>query len=197
MPTVTSPGCQKQYKLPDSAAGQVASCKCGKKFRVGGPPPTAGASLPKAASPAKPAPAAKGQAVRAPTASKSQVATAAAPEAASKKDDDFWDSALGEPVKSAEPERPKPVAKIGSAAHAALPDRRRRPEAEAKQKKPKARWGFDWGKVVGGLATFLIAGGIEAALVMGAGRINIWLAIIAVGGLITCLNGLMGEEGVW
>jgi hypothetical protein len=36
MPTVVCPGCQKQYKLAETAIGQVASCKCGKKFRVGG-----------------------------------------------------------------------------------------------------------------------------------------------------------------
>ena len=36
MPTVTCPGCEKKYNLPATAVGQVANCKCGKKFRVGG-----------------------------------------------------------------------------------------------------------------------------------------------------------------
>ena len=35
MPTIACPGCGKQYKLPESAAGQVAKCACGKKFKVG------------------------------------------------------------------------------------------------------------------------------------------------------------------
>jgi hypothetical protein len=32
---IACPGCKKQYKLAPSAAGQVANCKCGTRFRVG------------------------------------------------------------------------------------------------------------------------------------------------------------------
>jgi hypothetical protein len=185
MPSVTCPGCQKQYKLPDTAVGQVANCKCGKRFRVGGGVASAAVAAGTSAS-------AKAGAV---AAAKPQPA-AAVPAKSSAKDDDFWDKALSEPVKSLEPVAPKPVAVIGSHAHTALPDRRRRPEVEAADQ-PKVRWGFDWGKVGGGLATFLIAGGITIGLLVATDRLYIWPAVVAGGGLITCLSGLMGEEGVW
>ena len=180
MPTVACPGCQKQYKLPDTAAGQVANCKCGKRFRVGG------GAAPAAASPGA-AGSAKSAIVAAP---KPQPVTAVATKVAAAKDD-FWDKALSEPVKS-----PEPAAVIGSRAHTAPPDRRRHPETDAADQS-KVRWGFDWGKVGGGLATFLIAGGITVGLLIATDRLFIWPAIIAGGGLITCLAGLMGEEGVW
>jgi hypothetical protein len=171
--------------LPDAAVGQVANCKCGKRFRVGG------AAAITSATPGTPGPA-KSATVSAP---KPQSVTAVATKAAAK-DDDFWDKALTEPVKSAEPMTPKPATVIGSRAHTAPPDRRRRPETEAADQ-PKVRWGFDWGKVGGGLATFLIAGGITIGLLIATDRLYIWPAVIAGGGLITCLSGLMGEEGVW
>jgi hypothetical protein len=114
---------------------------------------------------------------------------------AAAKDDDFWDKALSEPVKSPEPVAPKTAAVIGSRVHTAPPDRRRRETEPAD--KPKVRWGFDWGKVGGGLATFLIAGGITVGLLIATDRLYIWPAVVAGGGLITCLSGLMGEEGVW
>ena len=65
------------------------------------------------------------------------------------------------------------------------------------KKRKKIRWGFDWGQVGGGLLTFLVAGGFTAFVVMTTGRLVIWTTVIAVGGLLTCLFGLMGEEGVW
>jgi hypothetical protein len=37
MITIACPGCKKQYKLAPTAAGQVANCKCGTRFRVGSP----------------------------------------------------------------------------------------------------------------------------------------------------------------
>jgi hypothetical protein len=61
MPTVTCPGCEKKYNLPATAVGQVANCKCGKKFRVGGgaaesqpqpQPASAGAKSPATSQPA-------------------------------------------------------------------------------------------------------------------------------------------------
>jgi hypothetical protein len=191
MPTVTCPGCQKQYKLPDTAAGQVASCKCGKKFRIAAPAPAAAATKASTASATAVAP-------------KSPAAVASPPKPApaiqkTTPTDDFWDKALSEPVAVEAPPWPKPAPAIGSRSYTAPPDRRRRPADEVKKQKtkPKVRWGFDWGKVGAGLLTFLIAGGIDLFLVMSVGRLNIWLAVVAVGGLITCLNGLMGEEGVW
>jgi hypothetical protein len=95
----------------------------------------------------------------------------------------------------APPPPPKPTPKVG--ASTAPADRRRRPEQEYDEPQKKVRWGADWGKVGVGLATFVLAGGLDLFLVMSAGRLNIWLAVVAVGGLITCINGLMGEEGIW
>ena len=59
------------------------------------------------------------------------------------------------------------------------------------------KWGFEWGKVASGGATFLIAGGITLVIFLGSGRIFFWSAGIAIVGLVTMLSGLMGEEGVW
>ena len=73
-------------------------------------------------------------------------------------------------------------------------------DAKPKKKRKKSagpRWGFDWGKVAGGLVAFLAFGGITAAMFMSTGRISIYLAGCAVVGLFTALNGLMGEEGIW
>lgn len=58
------------------------------------------------------------------------------------------------------------------------------------------RWGFDWGKVGSGGVMLLIGGGISLALFF-AGRINFWAIGIAIVGLVTMLNGLIGEEGIW
>jgi hypothetical protein len=214
MPAVTCPGCQKKYNLPESAAGQVASCKCGKRFRVGGASAPAAASQTPAAAKAlaagKSAPAAaRPQSAVATAGASAKAATAAAPAAkpsaaaapvkslapsAPSKKDNFWDDALPAPARPA-PAAAKPAAKVGAAA-AALPDRRKRPDAPPPKQK-KVRWGFDWGKVGGGLLTLVVAGGITAALLFSTGRIYLWPAIIAVGGLFTALSGLMGEEGVW
>jgi hypothetical protein len=176
MPTVTCPGCQKQYKLPDTAAGQVASCKCGKRFRVGGAAPVAAST----------------EAPSAPqTSAKPDVAKAAAPT----QGDDFWDKALSEPVKMEAPPPPKPAPKIGAAT--APPDRRRKSEWDFEETTPKVRWGFDWGKVAAGGLTFLIAGSITVGLVITTGYLYFWPAGIAIVGLFTMLTGLMGEEGIW
>ncbi|QDU58303.1 zinc ribbon domain-containing protein [Aeoliella mucimassa] len=35
MPKIACPACEKVYNIPDQAVGQVATCKCGKKFRLG------------------------------------------------------------------------------------------------------------------------------------------------------------------
>ena len=59
------------------------------------------------------------------------------------------------------------------------------------------KWGFQWGKVGSGATTFLVCGGITVALLLITGRLFIWLAILAVGGLLLMLSGLLGEEGVW
>lgn len=196
MPTIACPGCGKQYKLPASAAGQVAKCACGKKFKVGGTPAAGSTSSTStaASAPAKLANvAAKSAAVTKPaTAVKSKVAAAAisqAAPAAPRIDDDFWEEGL-EPVKPAAPLPPPPTA--------ARPKPTAPTDAPKKRKKKSGgvKWGFDWGKVAGGLVAFLVAGGINYALFIN-GRINPWLLIVAVGGLFTALSGLMGEEGIW
>jgi hypothetical protein len=114
--------------------------------------------------------------------------------------DDFWEEGLKEPVK---PAAPPPAAK--PAGHAGFAESSARsssastaaPPKKRKKKSGGLKWGFDWAKVGGGLITFLIAGGITYGVFMSSGRIYIWPAIAAVGGLFTALSGLMGEDGVW
>lgn len=218
MPTIACPGCGKQYKLPDSAAGQVAKCACGKKFKVGASsgtvaaPATAKAPAPKVAAPsAKSATAAAKSASvsKAAAATKAKVAATAASRSAAPAvapiDDDFWDEGLKEPVHSAAP--PAPATKpAGHSSGAAMPRKPQSATADATPKKKKKRksggvkWGFDWGKVIGGLTAFIVFGGLAAALFMASGRPSralVYLALPAVGGLFTAINGLMGEEGIW
>jgi len=193
MPTVTCPGCQKQYNLPATAVGQNANCKCGTRFRVGGAPASASTATSTGAPQrsAKPA----GAAPKPQVAAAKRAVEVASPVATTAAKDDFWDTALNEPVKTAPPVA-APAPRIGSAAHTAVSDRRRRPEDEVKPKK-KVIWGADWAKVGGGLMTFLVAGGITAGLLFTTGRLFFWPAGIAVVGLFTCLSGLIGEEGIW
>jgi hypothetical protein len=196
MPTITCPGCGKQYKLPATAAGQVAKCACGKKFKVGGSPSSTSSS---ATSPAAAASPSKPEKTKASTVPVSR----SAPVATSKIDDDFWEEGLKEPVKPVTtPPTPKPAGHTGvatspsrstTAANSAPPKKR-------KKKSGGVKWGFDWGKVVGGLAAFVVFGGLAASLFMSTGRPSrglAYLIIPAVGGLFTAINGLMGEEGIW
>src|SRR6185295_6411371 len=95
MPVIACPGCGKQYKVAATAAGQVAKCACGKRFRLSGAhdnsPP---------AKPAKVAVAApKLASTSASTTSKPAPRVAPAPAPA----DDFWDDAL--PIA----DKPKPA----------------------------------------------------------------------------------------
>jgi hypothetical protein len=193
MPTIKCPGCGKKYSVPATAAGQVAKCACGKKFKLAGGPPSsvpAAAAKPKAAavvSKAKPV------TVAASPTKKSAVATV---------DDDFWDDALREEQTAKVVEMARPVPAPEPLAIAAPPTAKPG-EAAPKKKRNKfrgIRWGFDWGKVVCGLAAFLIFGGITVAIVMSTGRISrgtMYLAVPAIAGLFTAINGLMGEEGIW
>src|SRR5262245_35652114 len=190
MPTIACPGCKKQYKLPESAAGQVAKCVCGKRFKVGGssgavpaagaakaPAPKAGATSSKPTSATgKPVsaakPAAPAKAKVAATSSSRPVAPASAAT-----DDDFWDEGLKEPVHTAPP--PPPAAKRQSSADTVLAGHTKTVvEAPPKKKKKRrsggVKWGFDWGKVIGGTLTFLICGGITFLIFMSSGRILIW-----------------------
>jgi hypothetical protein len=192
MPTIKCPGCGKKYTVPATAAGQVAKCACGKKFKLaGGAPSSAAAAVtkPKAAAVSK----AKPVAVAASSTKTPARATA---------DDDFWDDALREEqtAKVVEMARPAPAPEPLSPA---LPPAAKSGEAAPKKKRKKfrrIRWGFDWGKVVCGLAAFLVFGGITVAIVMSTGRISrgtMYLAVPAIAGLFTAINGLMGEEGIW
>ena len=205
MPTIACPGCGKQYKLPASAAGQVAKCACGKKFKVGGAPTVAAAPKPSpiaATSPATPG-VAKQPVSAAKSASPVKAKPAAAPSAPSARsiappvpaiDDDFWEEGLKEPVK---PAAKLPVAEVshGTGRPQPVPD-----AASKKRRKKKSggiKWGFDWGKVAGGLATFVLAGGFTLFMVLATDRIYFWPAGVAIVGLFTALSGLMGEDGVW
>ncbi|EMI55296.1 RDD family protein [Rhodopirellula sallentina] len=69
------PGCARTLKIPDSAAGKVIKCPCGKQMRVPAAKPAAAAKTP-AARPAAPAMAAAGATTsHAPTASRLQSVT--------------------------------------------------------------------------------------------------------------------------
>ena len=229
MPVIACPGCGKKYNLPATAAGQVAKCACGKRFRVGAAQSsavTANVASAKSASSAAAAAASTQKAASSPKAAQSpkavlsaKVASAprAAPSAkaapaavkreskpAADASDDFWDDTLGKGV-TAElaPPPPAKTASPGAAASAAsgsaAPAKSDAPKKKKKKRKESSgvRWGFDWGKVAGGLVAFLIFGGITAGIAMTTGRIYIYTAGLAIVGLFTMLSGLMGEEGIW
>jgi hypothetical protein len=130
-------------------------------------------------------------------------APAAAAPPSSKANDDFWADSIAiadAPKKPApEPAASTSTAKglTGSPSTGPSKSKADAPPKKKKSKAPKVRWGFDWGKVAAGLGAFLIFGGITAAMAMSTGRISIYLAVLALGGLFTMLNGLMGEEGIW
>jgi hypothetical protein len=194
MPTIACPGCGKQYKLPATAAGQVAKCACGKKFKVGGSPTSSST----ASSPAATASLAKPAKIKA-----AAPVSRPAPVAASKVDDDFWEEGLKEPVKpTALSPAPKPAAHTAVAVSSARSSTESKagPPKKRKKKSGGVKWGFDWGKVVGGLAAFFVFGGLAAAVFMSTGRPSrglVYLALPAIGGLFTAINGIMGEEGIW
>lgn len=185
MPTVQCPACQKRYKLPDAAAGKVASCKCGKRFKVDGVVVAVAATSSVAPSARVRSAPATPPLPRQSATAKPQPAPAAAPAR-----DDFWDDALAEPMKLAAASPPMPAAKPYSYFEEAKEEKRA-------AKKKRVIWGADWAKVGGGAMTFLVAGGITVGLVITTGYLYFWPAGIAVAGLLTCLSGLIGEEGVW
>jgi hypothetical protein len=228
MPVVACPGCGKQYTLPATAAGQIAKCACGKRFKLSGAAPSSSKSAMATAAPAAKRASgesassgggvAKSSAVQAfaaaATATKvaavktapnvagasARSAAVASRSSALAADDDFWNEGLKPAAKLKEPEA-VPVSAAASglvtkSAFGALPANSAEPKKKKKAKK-RVAWGFDWGKVVGGLASFVLFGGITAALAMSTGRISIYLAFLAVAGLFTALTGLMGEEGIW
>jgi hypothetical protein len=197
MPVIACPGCGKQYKVAATAAGQVAKCACGKRFRLSGAhdksaAPKAATATPNMAS------------TSTPTTSKSASRAAPAPA------DDFWDDAISIA------DKPAPAAttsgssgsavqsaKIGSGGPTTQNPSKDKADSAPKRKRKKSkgiRWGFDWGKVAVGLASFVIFGGLTVAIVMSTGRISrgtMYLAVPAIAGLFTAINGLMGEEGIW
>ena len=181
MPAVQCPACQKQYKLPDTAAGKVASCKCGKRFKVDGVAVAVAATSSVARSARVTSAPATPPLPRQTATPKPQPAPAR---------DDFWDDALTEPMKLAAASPPIPAAKPYSYFEEAKEENRA-------AKKKRVIWGADWAKVGGGAMTFLVAGGITVGLVITTGYLYFWPAGIAVAGLLTCLSGLIGEEGVW
>src|SRR5215207_3735629 len=186
MPVIVCPGCGKQYKVAATAAGQIAKCACGKRFRLGGAQDKS--------------PAAKVATATANLAPTSTLNTSKpAPRTAAAAPDDFWDDAL--PI--AEKPKPSPVltstgqpvsttTKVGGNSVVQSHSKQKADSAPKKKRKKSKRihWGFDWGKVVGGLGTFLIFGGVTAAMAMTSGRISLYLAGVAIVGLFTMLNGL-------
>ncbi|WP_425395265.1 hypothetical protein [Aeoliella sp.] len=108
--------------------------------------------------------------------------------------DSFWDDALNEPLPAGNtgasmlgPTAPTP----SPAPHVSTAP----PKKKKKKQKQSAgfSWGADWAKVGGGLATFVIAGGIAVVLVITTGYLFYWPAIIAVIGLFSALAGLIGR----
>jgi hypothetical protein len=195
MPVIACPGCGKQYKVAETAAGQVAKCACGKRFRLGGAQDKSSATRVAAAT-----------ASRASTSTSASPATKAAAKAAPAPADDFWDDAISIA------DKPKAAPAATESGQSAMikggkplvqnPSKEKSdPSPKKKRKKSKGiRWGFDWGKVVGGLGAFLIFGGLAVAIVMSTGRVSrgtMYLAVPAIAGLFTAINGLMGEEGIW
>ena len=177
MARIACPGCSKQYNVPDSAAGQTATCKaCGKKFRI---------NKVTKKSTAKQAKQQPSQAKRAP-AEIQQPAMVSLPEV--KADDDFWDDDIPEPTTSVVKE-PIPA----QTSRNSSPSKPTKPKP--KKKKKEIRWGFDWGKVGGGLGTFLVAGGITLALMETTGRIYFWPAGVAIVGLFTRVIRFDGRRG--
>jgi hypothetical protein len=220
MPVIACPGCGKKYNLPATAAGQVAKCACGKRFRVGAAQSSvvaakaasaksassAAGPAPKVAPSAKatPSPKAVSSAKAAPSPKAAPAAVKRESKPAADRSDDFWDDTLGKGV-SAEL-APPPRANVASqsaaasdASRGAAPAKSDAPKKKKKKRKESSgvRWGFDWGKVAGGLVAFLVFGGITAAIAMSTGRIVIYTAGAAIVGLFTMLSGLMGEEGIW
>lgn len=53
---IKCPGCASLLQIPDSAAGKVVKCKCGKQLRAPSPKAAAPAAQPSAQTPAQPAP---------------------------------------------------------------------------------------------------------------------------------------------
>jgi hypothetical protein len=191
MPTIACPGCGKKYNVPATAAGQVAKCACGKKFRLGA------SKAPAAAAPAAARSTVSAAAKTKPNSTSAGPATKSRPTAplAKKATDDFWDDALREEqTAKVVPTAPRPAP---SAANSTPTKPSDAPKKKKKKQSSGVRWGADWGKVGGGLLTFLIAGGITLGLVVSTGRLFFWPAGIAIVGLFTALSGLMGEEGIW
>ncbi len=181
MPKIACPGCRKVYQLPDSAFGKSATCKkCGKKFRINAPKREAVAASAAPSTPAKPKP-------------------PLPREELSRDDQAFWSDSFSIPEETAA----KPKAETHSSPHASRSEQAggtdSTPKKNRKRKKKKGgiKWGVQWEKVLGGLVTFLVAGGITLGLVVSTGRLFFWPAGAAVFGLITMLSGLMGEEGIW
>lgn len=194
MAKVGCPGCKKVYNVPDSAAGQVATCKCGKKFRLGKKREAAAV-----ATATKPRPQTKSQAKPRAKATSNEAAVAAP--AGNPPSDSFWDEALAEPTPApsamiATPSGATLAAGASAATHPALVDDKPKKKKKKKRKSGGVRWGADWGKVAGGGVAFL-GGGAGCVALWLAGYINIWLVLVTIGGFFTMLTGLMGEEGVW
>lgn len=196
MPKIACPQCKKRYDVPEQTLGRVATCKCGKKFRLGNKPavvPSGAATGSEAKSTPQPKRQPKPKPVAAPVVEEPPIPS-----------DSFWDDALAEPTAGdvggasmLGPTSPAPA--TPPAGTTATPAAGAKPAKKKKKRKKSGgvRWGADWAKVGGGLATFAIAGGITVVLVFTTGYLFYWPAGIAIVGLFTALTGLMGEEGIW
>ena len=195
MPKIACPACQKAYNIPDQAVGQVATCKCGKKFRLGkrkSATPDGATATPHS----KPRPQAKAQPKPKPQPVEAEPA---------KLNDSFWDEALGGPDATSSSGAgasytsglSAPMTPPASTGYS-KPATKAKPAPKKKKKKGGGfQWGADWAAVGGGLMTFLVAGGITVGLIVSTGYLFYWPAGIAIIGLFTALKGLIGKEGIW
>lgn len=200
MPTIACPGCGRQYKLPANAAGQVAKCACGKRFKLGAPSPaptsarsstSSTAAVVRQSTPQAPL---KSQPANRASNPKPAASQSSAKTSSLETDDDFWNEGLkkaapspqpsGNPTHSTGSMIPSPTGRV-----AAIPA----PKKRKKNSENRFHWGLDLGKVAGGLLTFVVAGGFFLLLLTTANRIHPYSAIIAVMGLFTALSGLMGD----
>ena len=168
MPKIGCPACRKIYELPGSALGKVATCKCGKSFRV----------------------------VQRASSGNAEVATqdvvgAEPPSASAAPDDSFWDDALDE---SMEVEAPavEPVNRMAREALEAAEAEANKPAEKVRWGFQWEKFASGLGVM------FLAGAGALAVFVsLGSIRLTAVLLVVAFGGLFTAISGLMGEEGIW
>lgn len=200
MPKVGCPQCSKAYQLPDTAAGKVATCKCGAKFRVKFAGTASGGGR------KQPTPRPVGKPTGAPKSGSSPQATAVATSAPTAKaapaakgvpiasddaelaplggaDDGFWDSEI--------PDTGDPLAAAAAASESVE-------EVSAAPKKSRA--GAKIGgaakrlaKIIGGVVLILVWCGMVYLAYTEGGRFRVRSLWLPIAGLGLIASGIFGE----